>query len=75
MCPMELYAIRRLMLLWLMAANAPSTMDAMATNTTICCHWAARSPNGPIMMRRNSASAAIFGPTEKNAVTGVGAPS
>ncbi len=32
-------------------------------------------PNGSIRTRTNSAIAAIFGATEKNAVTGVGAPS
>ena len=42
---------------------------------TICCHWAAKSPNGPTMTRTNRAMAAIFGATEKKAVTGVGAPS
>ena len=43
--------------------------------TTICCHWATRSPNGPTMTRTNKAMAAIFGATAKKAVTGVGAPS
>ena len=58
-----------------MAANAPSTMEATETKTMICCHCATRSPNGPTMIRINSASAAILGATAKKAVTGVGAPS
>ena len=58
-----------------MAANAPKAMDAIDTKTTICCHSTTRPPNGPIMTRMKSASAAILGATEKKAVTGVGAPS
>ncbi len=65
----------RLILVWLTAAKAPSTMEAMETMTTICDHWAVRSPKGPIITRMNKAMAASFGPTEKKAVTGVGAPS
>ena len=38
MWPIEEYAIRRLMLRWPIAAKAPSTIEAMATKTRICCH-------------------------------------
>ena len=38
MWPIEEYAISRLMLRWPMAAKAPSTIEAMETKTTICCH-------------------------------------
>ena len=47
----------------------------METTTMICRHCDASSPNGDIMTRSNSATAAILGATERNAVTGVGAPS
>ena len=50
-------------------------MEAMEMKTTICCHCATKSPKGPIITRRRSATAAILGATEKKAVTGVGAPS
>ena len=58
-----------------MAANAPNSIDATDMKTTICCHSATSGPKGPVMTRMKSASAAIFGATEKKAVTGVGAPS
>ncbi len=70
------------MLVWPMAAKAPSAMEAMEMNITICCHWNAMpgtsGPNGPkgaIIARVKSASAAILGARPKNAVIGVGAPS
>ena len=63
------------MLLWLIAAKAPSTIEATEMNQMICRHSASRPPNGPTITRTNSAIAAILGATEKNAVTGVGAPS
>ena len=34
------------MLLWPIAANAPSSIEAIEMNTTICCHSPAQSPNG-----------------------------
>ncbi len=63
------------MLLWPMAAKEPSTIEAIATNTTICCHWARIPGNAVSATRVNTASAATFGAEAKNAVTGVGAPS
>ena len=57
------------------AATAPSTIEATERNTMTWRHSTSKPPNGSIMKRTNSASAAIFGATEKNAVTGVGAPS
>ena len=63
------------MLVWPMAANAPSTMEAMDTNTTICCQSWLMAENGPTMTRQNNAMAAIFGAAAKKAVTGEGAPS
>ena len=65
----------RLMLLWLIAAKAPSSMDAIETKTITCRHSPTRSPNGPISTRMVSAMAAILGALAKKAVTAVGAPS
>ncbi len=63
------------MLRWLIAANEPSSIEATAMNQMICRHSTMRPPNGPTMTRTNSTIAAVLGATEKNAVTGVGAPS
>ena len=63
------------MFVWPMAANEPSTIEAMAMKTMICCQSAATGPKAPIVTRTRSAIAAILGAAAKKAVTGVGAPS
>ena len=63
------------MLVWPMAANDPSTIEAIATNTTICCHSRDEPGKAVSATRVNTAIAATFGAEAKNAVTGVGAPS
>ena len=63
------------MLRWPMAAKAPSTMEAIETNTTICCHCGTMSGNASMATRMNIAMPATFGAAAKNAVIGVGAPS
>jgi hypothetical protein len=63
------------MLVWPMAAKAPSTIDAMARNTRICCHCGLMPGKAVTDTRTSSAMAATFGAAAKNAVTGVGAPS
>ena len=63
------------MLRWPIAAKAPSTIEAIETNTTICCHCGAMPGNAPMVARTNIAMPATFGAAAKNAVTGVGAPS
>ncbi len=63
------------MLRWPMAAKAPSAIEAMATNTTICCHCAVISGNATIVVRTNMAMPATLGAAAKKAVIGVGAPS
>ena len=63
------------MLVWAMAATAPSTIEATDRKTMTWRHSVISPPNGSIRKRTNSAIAAILGATEKNAVTGVGAPS
>ncbi len=75
MCPMDEYAIRRLILRWPMAAKAPSAIEAMATKTTICCHCVNIPGNATMVVRTNMAMPATLGAAAKNAVIGVGAPS
>src|SRR5258708_2293361 len=62
------------MLVWLIAAKAPSSIDRTEVTITICCHSPTMVPKGWISTRTRSATAAILGAIEKNAVTGVGAP-
>ena len=63
------------MLVWPIAANAPSSMEAMDRNVMICCQSWSIAGNAPSMARISKAIAAIFGAAAKKAVTGVGAPS
>ena len=63
------------MLVWPIAANAPSTIEAMATNTTICCHAGATPGKASTATRTKIAMPATLGAAAKKAVTGVGAPS
>ena len=63
------------MLVWPIAANEPSAIEAIDTNTTICRHSWVISGNAVSVTRVNTASAATFGAEAKKAVTGVGAPS
>ncbi len=75
MWPIEEYAISRLMLVCPIAANAPSTIEAMETITISSCQAISRWPNGVAIVRSSSAIAATFGAVAKNTVTDVGAPS
>ncbi len=75
MWPIDEYAISRLILRWPIAAKAPRPIDAIETNTTICCHWDRMSGKAMVAVRTNIAMPATFGAEAKNAVTGVGAPS
>ena len=59
----------------MIAANAPSNIEATATKTMICCHWATQAPNGPTSTRNSNPMAASFGADAMYALTGVGAPS
>ena len=64
------------MLRWLIAAKAPSTIEATEMTTMICCHCDEQRPNGPIRTRDEQRHARrSWAPTAKKAVTGVGAPS
>ncbi len=74
MWPMDEYAIRRLMFFWPIAANDPSAIEAMETNTTICCHSGTMPGNAVSATRVNTAKAATFGADAKNAVTASARP-
>jgi hypothetical protein len=63
------------MLRWPIAANEPSTIEAIATNTTICCHCGDDAGERRQRHAGEHRHAATFGAEAKNAVTGVGAPS
>src|ERR1700730_3220225 len=63
------------MLRWPMAAKALSRMEAMETNTTICCHSGTMPGNATMVVRTNMAMPATLGAAAKNAVIGGGAPS
>src|SRR3954464_8152639 len=63
------------MLDWPIAAKEPSAIEAIATNTRICCHCETMPGNAVSVTRVKTASAATFGAEAKKAVTGVGAPS
>ena len=53
------------MLVWLIAAKAPSAMEPIEISTRICFHCPASLPNGPISTPTNSAIAASFGAEAK----------
>ncbi len=63
------------MLRWPIAAKEPSSIEAMATKTTICCHCAVMPGKATTVARTNMAIPATLGAAAKKAVTGVGAPS
>ena len=50
-------------------------MEAIARNTTICCHCTVTAGKAVMSTRTVSAMAASLGAAAKKAVTGVGAPS
>ena len=63
------------MLLWPMAAKAPSSMEAMASAVMTCCHCGLMPAKPSSVTRMSSAMAATLGAAAKKAATGVGAPS
>ena len=74
-CAMELYASMRLMLVWRRAAKLPMVMESSAESHTSGSHAPPIGSKAVMKMRRNTAKAAALGPAERNALTGVGAPS
>ena len=75
MCPIEEYAISRLILRWPMAAKEPSAIEAIDTKVTICCHSCVMPGKAATAARTKMAMPATLGAAAKKAVTGVGAPS
>src|SRR5690349_1814756 len=56
------------------AAKFPIVMERIAEVHTSGSQLGAIGPNEVMKIRRNTANAAAFGPADRNAVTGVGAP-
>ena len=63
------------MLVWPIAAKAPSAIEAIEMKVTICRHSVEICGKAVNRMRTSTAIAAIFGAEAKKVVTGVGAPS
>ena len=63
------------MFVWPIAANEPSSIEAIEMKTTICCQSATIGSKAVMTIRISIAMAATFGAAAKKAVTGVGAPS
>src|SRR6266403_101652 len=83
---MELYASIRFRLVWLSAARLPTVMVSAAMTPITCGHGTSLSTvamsgdspfweSAPKKIRTASAKPAALGPTDRNAVNGVGAPS
>ena len=75
MWAIEENAIRRLILVWPIAAIAPRNIDSTDNSATTCPQSCVASPKASCITRAKSAIAATFGAVAKNAVTGVGEPS
>src|SRR5215472_1952960 len=63
------------MFVWLIAARLPTSRLTSTTAISSGCHIGLRSPKGPRKTRRSSAKDAALDPTDRYAVTVVGAPS
>src|ERR1700757_3486111 len=73
-CAIELYASNRFMLVCTSAPRLPANIVSAASTQNAQNQYCVAA--GTVAkMRSNSANAAAFGPAEKSAVTGVGAPS
>src|SRR5262249_37548094 len=74
-CAIDEYASRRTMLVWRRAVRLPSVIDAAASAHSTGCH-AVCVPKKPKYTRlRMATKPPAFDATDRNAVTGVGAPS
>src|SRR6185503_19810460 len=74
-CEIELYASRRLIFDWLMAARLPTVIVATATTASMGSQASRAGASGPRKRRSRNANDAAFEATERYAVTVVGAPS
>ena len=63
------------MLVWPIAANEPSAIEAIEMNTITWRHSLSTPGKAVVTTRTSTAIAATFGAEAKKAVTGVGAPS
>ena len=73
-CAIELYPSMRFTLVCVSAAKLPNVMEASALIHTSGSHPRPIGWKGVMKIRRKMANAAAFGPVERNAVTGDGAP-
>ena len=69
------YASIRTMLVCRSAARLPNVMEAAARIQTIGCHESLELKNPNLMIVSRATKPPAFDATDRNAVTGVGAPS
>src|SRR5213593_1256554 len=69
------YASIRLVLPWTSATTFPAVIVTAASSAITTLQSTSSGPSAPTSTRRIAANAAAFGPTDMNAVAGVGAPS
>src|SRR5438094_7378511 len=69
------YASIRLVLPWTSATTLPAVIVTAASSAITTLQSTSSGPSAPTRTRRIAANAAAFGPTDMNAVAGVGAPS
>src|SRR3954449_6938503 len=74
-CAIDEYASMRTMLVWRRAARFPSSIEAAARIQRIGCHDDGALNKPKKMIERIATNPPAFDATERNAVTGVGAPS
>ena len=74
-CAIDEYASMRTMFVWRSAARLPSVIDAAASTQRIGCHESARREEPEVDDVSSATNPPAFDATDRNAVTGVGAPS
>ena len=74
-CAIEEYASIRLVLLCVIAAMLPTVIVTAASTQNSSCQSATRLGSPSMKIRSSIANEAAFEPTDRYAVTGVGAPS
>ena len=74
-CAIDEYASMRTMLVWRRATRLPKMIDAAASTHSTGSHESCDGKNPNRMMVSSATNPPAFDATERNAVTGVGAPS
>ena len=74
-CAIDEYASMRTMLVWRSATRFPKIIDAAASTQSTGSHESCDGKNPNRMMVSSATNPPAFDATERNAVTGVGAPS